>query len=115
MTLPGASACGAFPATSNSGIGQGWKPAFIFPMRSKETAWIARTLESGRFYNVFAGSDVNGDGNPTSDRPGTLGRNTLESPGFATVDLRVARTLRHERTNGSGSQRRSLQSFQSYI
>src|SRR5712691_846943 len=42
-------------------------------------------------YNVFAGSDVNGDGNPTSDRPGTLGRNTLEGPGFATVDLRVGR------------------------
>jgi hypothetical protein len=49
------------------------------------------SLESGRFYNVFAGSDVNGDGNPTSDRPGTLGRNSLEGPGFATVDLRVAR------------------------
>jgi hypothetical protein len=51
------------------------------------------TLESGRFYNVFAGSDVNGDGNPTSDRPGFLGRNTLEGPGFATVDLRVGRAL----------------------
>jgi hypothetical protein len=52
------------------------------------------TLESGRFYNVFAGSDVNGDGNPTSDRPGALGRNTLEGPGFASVDLRVGRAFR---------------------
>jgi hypothetical protein len=52
------------------------------------------TLESGRFYNVFAGSDVNGDGNPTSDRPGTLGRNTLKGPNFATVDLRVGREFR---------------------
>ena len=52
------------------------------------------TLESGRFYNVFAGSDVNGDGNPTSDRPGNLGRNTLEGPGYASVDLRVGRAFR---------------------
>jgi Carboxypeptidase regulatory-like domain/TonB dependent receptor-like, beta-barrel len=52
------------------------------------------TLESGRFYNVFAGSDVNGDGNPTSDRPGNLGRNTLEGPGYASIDLRVGRALR---------------------
>src|SRR5262249_13931651 len=51
------------------------------------------TLESGRFYNVFAGSDVNGDGNPTSDRPGNVGRNTLEGPGYACVDLPVGRAF----------------------
>ncbi|MBO0859964.1 MAG: TonB-dependent receptor, partial [Chloracidobacterium sp.] len=49
------------------------------------------TAQSGRRFNVFAGSDANGDGNPLSDRPGNLGRNTLEGPGFASVDLRVAR------------------------
>jgi hypothetical protein len=49
------------------------------------------TVESGRFYNVFAGPDVNGDGNPISDRPSALGRNTLEGPGLATIDLRVGR------------------------
>jgi hypothetical protein len=52
------------------------------------------SAQSGRRYNVFAGSDANGDGNPLSDRPGILGRNTLEGPGFATFDMRVAREVR---------------------
>jgi hypothetical protein len=56
------------------------------------------SIESGRFYNVFAGSDVNRDGNPLSDRPGTqggtLGRDTLKGPSFASVDLRMAREFR---------------------
>jgi hypothetical protein len=52
------------------------------------------SAQSGRRYNVFAGSDANGDGNPLSDRPGLLGRNTLEGPGFATFDMRVAREVR---------------------
>lgn len=51
------------------------------------------TLESGRYYTIFVGSDVNGDGNPNSDRPGDLGRNSLEGPGFATWDLRVGRSM----------------------
>jgi outer membrane receptor protein involved in Fe transport len=52
------------------------------------------TAQSGRRFNIFAGSDVNMDGNPLSDRPGDLGRNTLEGPGFASLDLRVAREIR---------------------
>ena len=52
------------------------------------------TAQSGRRFNVFAGSDANLDGNPLSDRPGNLGRNTLEGPGFVSFDLRVARPLR---------------------
>ncbi len=77
------------------------------------------SVESGRFYNVFAGSDVNGDGNPLSDRPGfapgstgcpaapaacPLARDTLQGPGFATVDLRVARNVHFsERLRGEFS------------
>ncbi len=58
-------------------------------------------LESGRYYTVFVGSDANGDGNPLSDRPGFLGRNTLEGPGYATLDLRVARPIKfNERWTG---------------
>jgi hypothetical protein len=52
------------------------------------------TAQAGRRFNVFAGSDANGDGNPLSDRPGTLGRNTLRGPKFASFDLRVARQVR---------------------
>jgi outer membrane receptor protein involved in Fe transport len=52
------------------------------------------SVQSGRRFNIFAGSDANLDGNPLSDRPGNLGRNTLEGPGFASFDLRVAREFR---------------------
>jgi outer membrane receptor protein involved in Fe transport len=49
------------------------------------------TLESGRHYNVFVGADANADGNPNSDRPSFVGRNSYEGPGYATVDLRIGR------------------------
>lgn len=52
------------------------------------------TAQDGRRFNVFAGSDANGDGNPLSDRPGNLGRNTLKGPNFVSLDLRVARQFR---------------------
>jgi hypothetical protein len=49
------------------------------------------SAESGRFFTEFTGADSNGDGNPNSDRVGLLGRNTLEGPGYFSVDVRVAR------------------------
>ncbi len=49
------------------------------------------TLESGRYYNIFVGSDVNADGNPNTDRPSNVGRNSYEGPGYASIDLRVGR------------------------
>jgi carboxypeptidase family protein/TonB-dependent receptor-like protein len=52
------------------------------------------TAQSGRQFNIFAGSDANLDGNPLSDRPGILGRNTLKGPSFASLDMRVAREVR---------------------
>jgi len=52
------------------------------------------SIESGRPFNIFVGRDANGDGNPNSDRPGLIGRNTYEGPGYATVDLRVSRDIR---------------------
>jgi hypothetical protein len=52
------------------------------------------TAQSGRRFNVFAGSDANGDGNPLSDRPGRLGRNTLKGDDFMSLDLRIARMFR---------------------
>ena len=51
------------------------------------------SVQSGRRFNIFAGSDANGDGNrsPTARQSG---RNTLEGPGFASFDMRVAREFR---------------------
>jgi hypothetical protein len=51
------------------------------------------TIQSGRFNTVFAGSDANGDGNPNSDRPGTLGRNTMQGSGTESVDVRLSRVF----------------------
>ena len=51
------------------------------------------TMQSGRFNTVFAGSDANGDGNPNSDRPGNLGRNTMQGPGMESLDVRVSRVF----------------------
>jgi hypothetical protein len=55
-------------------------------------------LESGRPYNLRAGVDLNLDGDlPVGDRPRIggvpIGRNTGITPGFATLDLRLARSL----------------------
>ena len=36
-------------------------------------------------------AEPNADGNPNSDRPGFVGRNSYEGPGYATTDLRVGR------------------------
>jgi hypothetical protein len=55
------------------------------------------TAQARRHFNVFAGSDANADGNPLSDRPGLLGRNTLVGPEFTkfiALDMRVARSVR---------------------
>ena len=51
-------------------------------------------IESGRPFTIFSGFDANNDGNPLSDRPGALGRNTLLGPGYASVDMRVARPIK---------------------
>jgi hypothetical protein len=51
------------------------------------------TLESGRLFTVFAGSDANVDGNPNADRLGLVERNSLEGPGYRSVDVRVAREI----------------------
>ena len=44
--------------------------------------------QSGRHYNVLAGFDANHDGNPLTDRPLNVGRNTFLGQRFARLDLR---------------------------
>jgi len=53
------------------------------------------TLQSGHFLSPTIGgsSDIQNDGNTRNDRPPGVGRNTFETPGYATVDLRVSRDL----------------------
>jgi hypothetical protein len=52
------------------------------------------TLQSGRPLTVGVGSgDPNNDANSSSDRPPGVGRNTLDAPGFAQVDIRVTRDI----------------------
>lgn len=49
-------------------------------------------VESGRPYNLLAGTDVNMDGDiPVADRPLDIGRNTGITPGFFSVDMRLSR------------------------
>ncbi len=64
------------------------------------------TLQSGSPYTIYAGNDLNNDGNPLNDRPGVpagspgcpqgcpLGRNTYIGPWFADIDLRLGRQFR---------------------
>jgi hypothetical protein len=49
--------------------------------------------QSGRPYDVTVGGDPNGDGNTRTDRPPGLGRNTLNGPAFAAVDMRFTRDI----------------------
>jgi hypothetical protein len=51
-------------------------------------------LESPRYFTVSTGADTNGDGNPLTDRPGLLGRNTYKGDSYYSVDLRLSRMLR---------------------
>jgi len=52
------------------------------------------TLQSARYFNVITGADTNGDGNPLTDRPGQLGRNTFSGDPYYSVDVRVSREIR---------------------
>jgi hypothetical protein len=59
------------------------------------------TLESPRFYTVFAGFDVNGDLEIGTDRVGTIGRNTYRGDSFRNFDVRVSRIVNFtERVSG---------------
>ena len=46
-------------------------------------------LNSGNFFNVLAGTDANHDGNPLTDRPLNVGRNTFLGQRFARLDLGI--------------------------
>jgi hypothetical protein len=51
------------------------------------------TLQSARPFTLFAGFDVNNDGNPVTDRVGPSPRNSYRGDTLQTVDLRLARAV----------------------
>lgn len=53
------------------------------------------TLSSGSPFNLLVGADLdrNGDTAAPADRPNGIGRNAGRGQGFATVDMRLARTI----------------------
>ena len=69
---------------------------------ARRTAWWARDwalglsfdLRAGLPYTVYAGYDRNKNGDPVSDRPVGVGRNSETLPTQLSLDLRVARTFR---------------------
>ena len=54
---------------------------------------MLNSLQSPRYYTIFAGFDVNGDGFPFSDRVGNIGRNTYRGDSSYTTDVRVQRVF----------------------
>ena len=64
----------------------GYVPAATGPLSALSLS-AAVSANSGRPFTVFAGSDVNGDGNPNSDRAGLLGRGTLRGPAYCSMDV----------------------------
>ncbi len=68
----------------------------------KQTEWWARDcavglsfdLRAGLPYTVYAGYDRNLNGEPTSDRPAGVGRNSETLPTQLSLDLRLSRTIR---------------------
>ena len=66
-----------------------WTPA----LRNFKLSML-NTLQSPRYYTVFAGFDVNGDQFPFSDRVGTIGRNTYRGDPSYTTDVRLQRVFK---------------------
>jgi hypothetical protein len=68
------------------------------PFRSRALAGfqLAPVLQydSARPFNLYAGTDVNGDHTSYSDRPPGVGRNTGIGPNYLGLDLRLSRRFR---------------------
>jgi hypothetical protein len=54
---------------------------------------VIANASSGRFFSQRVNIDLNNDGNNRTDRVPGVGRNTLQLPAFATLDVRVSRDI----------------------
>ena len=71
----------------------GESPSTWNPVLRNFKVSMLNTLQSPRYYTIFAGFDVNGDGFPFSDRVGGLGRTSYRGdPSYAT-DIRLQRVV----------------------
>ena len=71
---------------------RGWLRNFRFA--------LIESAQAASFYTVFAGTDVNHDGNANTDRVGLLGRDTYRGDALMNLDVRLARVFRfNERVN----------------
>jgi len=50
-------------------------------------------IQSGRWFSASVAGDLNNDGSTANERPGFIGRNTIQGPGFASVDVRLSRDI----------------------
>jgi hypothetical protein len=62
------------------------------PLRNFRFSML-NTLQSPQYYNILAGSDVNGDGFPFNDRVGSIGRNTYRGDSYYDTDVRLQRLV----------------------
>ena len=65
---------------------------WVRPLRSFELSMV-NTLQSPQFYNILAGSDINGDGFPFNDRVGNIGRNSYRGDSYYDTDVRLQKTI----------------------
>jgi len=54
---------------------------------------LISTVTTGRFHSATVTNDPNNNSQVATDRPPLAGRNTVEGPGYATVDARFAREI----------------------
>jgi hypothetical protein len=54
---------------------------------------MLNTLQSPRYYTIYAGFNVEGDQFPFSDRVGDIGRNTYRGDASYTTDIRLQRAF----------------------
>jgi hypothetical protein len=71
----------------------GESPNSWTPLLRNVKVSMLNTRQSPRYYTIFAGFDVNGDGFPFSDRVGRIGRNTYRGDASYTTDIRVQRVF----------------------
>ncbi len=65
---------------------------WIRPLRGLDFSMI-NSLQGPQFYNILAGSDINGDGFPFNDRVGDIGRNSYRGASYYDTDLRLQKSL----------------------